>query len=326
MGVDSDFITKPQVYHILKVLKDQEEEAILSGRRRGLSDFEIRKDIGLNKEKIYEKVQGSKQTKVFYMKELQKNGFVEVESVKDLEKKGLIDNESVKKGEWNSKKVTILDPGKDLLEKLEVLKNSCRSDNADSVTIMDETDNRQPFSDTDFENCCTTYMTRYEFGNRLVIHRLEIIKESLEEPDCCSAHELNRAIDSIYEIIEGIDDQLRPEFRNSLNSFKSRLFDYKGYDIPPESKAILIDKLVSNLMEELKGVDIDGEQLLNSKISGISDKLKKELQPGVYEELKKNLDDIQDYVRILTGCRSPKARPGATPDFDGNIVCYLFLY
>ena len=33
MGVDSDFITKPQVYHILKVLKDQEEEAILSGRR-----------------------------------------------------------------------------------------------------------------------------------------------------------------------------------------------------------------------------------------------------------------------------------------------------
>ena len=302
MGADNDFITKPQIYSILRILKEQEEEAIQNGRRRGLSDFEIRKDIGLSKEKIYEKVQGSKQTKVFYMKELQKNGFIEVESVKELEKKGLIDNGSVKKGEWNSKKVTILDSGKDLLEKLDDLKNACRSDNAypDSITI--DACRRPSYDEMDFEDRSSICSKRYELGSRLVVHRLETIKESLKKPDVyCSAHNLNRAIDSIDEIIEVLDGQLGTEFENNISIFKSKLSDYKEYEIPSESKAILIDKLVSDLVEELKDAQIDGEQLLNNKICCISSKLKEELQPSVYEELKKNLDDIQAYVRILIG-------------------------
>ena len=163
---DEEFRTNPQVYRILRVLKDNEESPTPDTK------------YGLNKEDIYRKIPGSKLTKVTYVRMLQEKGYILVKSMKDLEEKGLIDPDSVGRGEWNSQFVTTSAIGRELLKKVEEARGVNKSVETEisSSPGVKEVSNPPDYSEKINRNHARS-VDRYAYGNKL-IRRADITRHN----------------------------------------------------------------------------------------------------------------------------------------------------
>ena len=107
---------------------------------------------------------------------------------------------------------------------------------------------------------------------------------------------MNKTIDYIEKemnsLAEFLDDENKAMFQ------KLSVSKYRAYDIEPPEIAILLEKKFQDSIKELSSRPIDGKVFLNGITSTISNRLKLEV-PGVYEELKEDLDTLQDFHDLL---------------------------
>ncbi len=240
---NDDFLTKPQVYQILKVLKDEEDGDAEYGVSRS-NPYSQSSNLGLSKEMIYKRVPGSKQIKVECVRELHSKGFIRIDSVKDLEKKGIIDVKTVKKGEWNSKFVTLLEPGRSLLEKLAFLKMYNPSKDRPSRPMELIGQPAEPV----YELATSSYtepikpMTdRFDYGNRLVAHMLDsLCKKSDNLETSGSRDELEQILSEIEEIAHLIQGHTETESSGTFDKIYSKIDLYRSLDAPSDDLTVLI--------------------------------------------------------------------------------------
>jgi len=295
---DEDFLTKPQVYRILKVLKDQEDTASKTGMKGDIKGFQSR-EVGLSKEMIYDRVPGSKQIKVECVRELQSKGFIRIESVKDLERRGVIDNDYLKKGKWNSKFVTLLEPGRNLLKRLDFVKDyDPIMDRTVRTVKVPPTYEKQAFFLPEAESA-EPAVDRFAYGSRLVSYELASLIEELRDPKTFeSEDDLTQVLEEVGETVLFIHDHMEGECDGAFSEFFEKYRRYRALDIEPEAVAVLVRDLLSTLQGELDGARVDGAKLLNDKMNQTSEKLKEEL-PGTYEDLHKDLDEVSRYLAML---------------------------
>jgi len=294
---DEDFLTKPQVYRILRVLKDQ-EDAVASTKKKGSNKVQSR-EVGLSKEKIYDKVPGSKQIKVECVRELQSKGFIRIESVKDLERRGALDNDYLKKGKWNSKFVTLLEPGRNLLKRLDFVKDyDPNKDRTVRAVKVSPTYEKQAFFLPEAESA-EPAVDRFTYGSRLVSYELASLIEELKNPKTFESEaDLEQVLEEVDKTVLFIHEHMEGECEGAFLEFFDKYGKYKALEIGPEAVAVLIRDLLSTLQENLDGARVDGAKLLNDKMTQTSEKLKEEL-PGTYEGLHKDLDDVSRYLTML---------------------------
>ncbi len=297
---DEDFLTKPQVYRILRVLKDQ-EDAVAATKKKGSNKVQSR-EVGLSKEKIYDKVPGSKQIKVECVRELQSKGFIRIESVKDLERRGALDDDYLKKGKWNSKFVTLLEPGRNLLKRLDFVKGYNPSmDRTVRVVKVSPTYEKQTFFLPEAESAESVEpaVDRFTYGSRLVSYELASLIEELRDPKTFESEaDLEQVLEEIEKTVLFIHEHMEGECERAFSEFFDRFVKYKALEIGPEAVAVLIRDLLSTLQDNLDGARVDGAKLLNDKMNQTSEKLKEEL-PGTYEDLHKDLDEVSRYLAML---------------------------
>ena len=301
MMENDDFLTKPQVYQILKVLKDQEDddteyEMAISNPYRQLSN------LGLSKEMIYKRVPGSKQIKVECVRELHSKGFIRIDSVRDLEKKGIIDVKTVTKGKWNSKFVTLLDPGRSLLEKLVFLKmyNPSKDKPSKAMELIG-----QP-AEPVYELVPSSYpeptrpaIDRFAYGSRLVAHMLESLCKRLDDSETYNSRdELEQILCEIEETVRLIQRHTGTEFTDTFNGLYSKIAVYRSLDAPSDDLAFLIKNQVSKLQEELSAAQIDGLNLMKEKIGQAAEKLDNETAEANNSVIK-DLDCITQCFEML---------------------------
>ena len=298
---NDDFLTKPQVYQILKVLKDQEDDDT-EYEMTSSNPYGKFSNHGLSKEMIYKRVPGSKQIKVECVRELHSKGFIRIDSVKDLEKKGIIDIKTVKKGEWNSKFVTLLEPGRSLLEKLAFLKmyNPSKDRPSKAMELIE-----QP-AEPVYELVASSYpeptrpaVDRFAYGNRLATHMLDSLYNRLDDSETCySRDELEQILCEIEETARLIQRHTETEFTDTFNKLYSKIAVYRSLDASSDDLAVLIKDRISKLQEELSAAQIDGLNLMKEKIGQAAEKLENETTEA-NDSVIKDLDCITQCFEML---------------------------
>jgi len=253
---------------------------------------------GLKKEEIYKRIPGSKLTKVTYVRELQDKKYITVKSMKKLTEAGLIDGSNIERGEWNSQFVTLSDTGRDLLEKLEIIRGT---DNSPKMELSSSPSVKEISKRSDYDEksnrSFSRNIDRHSYGSELVTYLIDKIIKKLEEPESCNTMDaMNKTIDYIEKEVNRLVGYLDDKDKELFGTLS--LSKYRTYDIEPYEIATLLEKKFYDVKFDTLKKTVDGKALLDNMTASISNKLKQEV-PGLYEELEEDLNDLQKYHDLL---------------------------